>query len=136
MSPPETCSSICSATTRTIRLDSLIRSFPDWPRRVTCALPDRLKPARQGNQMDTMTQIRPIVQRPRRVLLTAGPAAAGEARSHVRAAIHAWHVPIDLYVAVLLTSELVTEEREKENTQNTQILLIITWADGQMRVEV
>ena len=59
--------------------------------------------------MDTMTQIRPIVQRPRRIALTAGPAAAGEARSHVRAAIDAWHVPIDPYVAVLLTSELVTD---------------------------
>ncbi len=37
-----------------------------------------------------------------------GPAAAAEARSQVRAAICAWDVPVDPDVAVLLTSELVT----------------------------
>jgi anti-sigma regulatory factor (Ser/Thr protein kinase) len=86
--------------------------------------------------MDTMTQIRPIVQRPRRVLLTAGPAAASEARSHVRAAIHAWHAPIDPHVAVLLTSELVTNAIGHEANGYDTVLLIITWADEQMRVEV
>ena len=58
--------------------------------------------------MDTMAPIRPTVQRPRRISLTAGPAAAAEARSQVRAAIYAWDVPVDPSVAVLLTSELVT----------------------------
>jgi anti-sigma regulatory factor (Ser/Thr protein kinase) len=86
--------------------------------------------------MNTMTPIRPIVQRPRRVPLTAGPAAAAEARSQVRAAIHAWHVPIDPHVAVLLTSELVTNAIRHEADDNDAILLIITWADDQMRVEV
>jgi len=86
--------------------------------------------------MDTMTPIHPIVQRPRRVLLTAGPAAAAEARSQVRAAIHAWHAPIDPHVAVLLTSELVTNAIRHEADDNETVLLIITWADGQMRVEV
>jgi anti-sigma regulatory factor (Ser/Thr protein kinase) len=86
--------------------------------------------------MDTMTQIRPIVQRPRRVALTAGPAAAGEARSHVRAAIHAWHVPIDPYVAVLLTSELVTNAIKHKADDNDTVLLVITWAEDQMRIEV
>src|ERR1022692_2639514 len=86
--------------------------------------------------MDTMTPIHPIVQRPCRVSLTAGPAAAAEARSHVRAAIHAWHVPIDPHVAVLLTSELVTNAIKHKADDNDTVLLIITWADDQMRVEV
>jgi len=43
-----------------------------------------------------------------RVRLAPGPAAAAEARSQVRAAIAAWKVPVDEDVAVLLTSELVT----------------------------
>jgi anti-sigma regulatory factor (Ser/Thr protein kinase) len=86
--------------------------------------------------MDTMTLIRPIVQRPRRFALTPGPAAASEARSHVRAAIDAWHVPIDPYVAVLLTSELVTNAIRHKADDNETVLLFITWADDQMRVEV
>ena len=86
--------------------------------------------------MDTMTQIRPIVQRPRRIALTAGPAAAGEARTHVRAAIDAWHVPIDPYVAVLLTSELVTNAIKHKADDNDTVLLVITWAEDQMRIEV
>ena len=43
-----------------------------------------------------------------RVRLAAGPAAAGEARSQVRAAIRDWGLPVDPDVAVLLASELVT----------------------------
>jgi anti-sigma regulatory factor (Ser/Thr protein kinase) len=86
--------------------------------------------------MDTMTLIRPIAQCPRRISLTAGPAAAGEARSHVRATIHAWHVPIDPHVAVLLTSELVTNAISHKADDNETVLLIITWAGDQMRVEV
>ena len=43
-----------------------------------------------------------------RVRLTRGPAAAGEARGQVRAAVRAWNAPVDEDVAVLLTSELVT----------------------------
>ena len=58
--------------------------------------------------MDTMAPIRPTIQRPRRISLTAGPAAAAEARSQVREAICAWDVPVDPAVAVVLTSELVT----------------------------
>jgi anti-sigma regulatory factor (Ser/Thr protein kinase) len=86
--------------------------------------------------MDTMTLIRPIAQCPRRISLTAGPAAAAEARSHVRATIHAWQVPIDPHVAVLLTSELVTNAIMHEADDNETVLLIITWAGDQMRVEV
>jgi hypothetical protein len=85
--------------------------------------------------MDTMTPIRPVVQHPRRISLTAGPAAAAGTRSHVRAAIHARHVPTDPHVAVLLTSELVTAIRH-EVDDHAKVLLIITRADGKMHVEV
>ena len=50
--------------------------FPGLARRVTCAVPDRLKPARQGNQMETMASICPTVLDPRRISLTAGSGQA------------------------------------------------------------
>jgi anti-sigma regulatory factor (Ser/Thr protein kinase) len=84
--------------------------------------------------MDTMTRIRPTVQRPRRISLTAGPAAVAEARSQVRAAIYAWDVPVDLTVAVLLTSELVTNAVKHQAGEH--VLLAITCACGQFRVDV
>ena len=58
--------------------------------------------------MDTMAPIRPTVLRPRRIALPAGPAAAAEARRQVRTAICTWGIPVDPDVAILLTSELVT----------------------------
>jgi hypothetical protein len=85
--------------------------------------------------MDTMTPIRPIVRRLRRIPLTGGPATAAAVRSHVRATIHAWHVPIDPHVAVQLTSELISAIRQ-EVDDNETVLLIIIWAGDQMRVEV
>jgi anti-sigma regulatory factor (Ser/Thr protein kinase) len=84
--------------------------------------------------MDTMTPIRPTLQRPRRISLTAGPAAPAEARSQVRAAICAWDVPVDLTVAVLLTSELVTNAITHAASEN--VVLAITCACGQFRVDV
>lgn len=84
--------------------------------------------------MDTMAPMRPTVQRPRRISLAAGPAAAGDARSQVRAAIRAWDVPVDVDTAVLLTSELVTNALRHE-TGGT-IMLTITCVCGQLRVDV
>ena len=84
--------------------------------------------------MDTMTQIRPIVQRPRRIALTAGPAAAGEARSHVRAAIRSWDVPVEEDIAVLLTSELVTNAIRHEAGRT--VLLTIACCGGELHVDV
>ncbi|HEY5984762.1 MAG TPA: ATP-binding protein [Streptosporangiaceae bacterium] len=85
--------------------------------------------------MDTMTPIRPTVQlRSRRILLTAAPAAAAEARSQVRAAVHAWDVPADASVAVLLTSELVTNAIR--HVAGETIMLAISCACGQLRVDV
>ena len=84
--------------------------------------------------MNTIAPIRPAVQRKRRIALSAGPTAAAAARSQVRAAIHAWDVPVDAAVAVLLTSELVTNAIRHETGET--ITLVITCACGQLRVDV
>jgi anti-sigma regulatory factor (Ser/Thr protein kinase) len=84
--------------------------------------------------MDTLTRLRPTVQRPRRITLAAGAAAASEARSHVRAAIDDWDVPVDSAVAVLLTSVLVTNAIQHQT--GATITLTITCVCDQLRVAV
>jgi anti-sigma regulatory factor (Ser/Thr protein kinase) len=84
--------------------------------------------------MATMVRFRPTVLRPRRVLLAAGPAAAAAARRHVQAAIFAWDIPVDADVAVLLTSELVTNAIRHE--AGDSVLLTIACICGQLRVDV
>jgi anti-sigma regulatory factor (Ser/Thr protein kinase) len=94
--------------------------------------------------MDTMAPTRPTVQRPtvqgptvhhpRCISLAAGPPAAAEARSQVRAAICAWGVPVDPSVAVLLTSELVTNAIRHEPGEN--LMVVISCSCGQLRVDV
>ena len=84
--------------------------------------------------MDTMAPIRPAVRRARRISLSAGPAAAAKARRHVRAAIYAWDAPVDLTVAALLTSELVTNAVMHEAGET--INLVITCGYGQLGVDV
>jgi anti-sigma regulatory factor (Ser/Thr protein kinase) len=84
--------------------------------------------------MDTMAAMRPTVLRPRRISLAAGPAASAAARSHVRAAIRAWDVPVDVDTAILLTSELVTNALRHEKSGT--IGLTITCVCGQLRVDV
>lgn len=51
---------------------------------------------------------RPAELRQRRVRLVREPAAAGQARSHLRAALRAWRVPVDPDIAILLASDVVT----------------------------
>jgi hypothetical protein len=84
--------------------------------------------------MDTLALIRPIVRRERRIALTNGPTAAAAARSQVRAAIYAWDVPVDESVAVLLTSEVVTNAIRHEAGES--VLLVITGGHSELRVEV
>jgi anti-sigma regulatory factor (Ser/Thr protein kinase) len=78
--------------------------------------------------------LRPTVLQKRRVTLAAEPAAAGSARSQVQATIQAWEIPVDASIAVLLTSELVTNaiRHEKGDT----ITLVIACAYGQLHVDV
>jgi anti-sigma regulatory factor (Ser/Thr protein kinase) len=84
--------------------------------------------------MNTMAPTRPTEVQICRVRLTAGPAAAGEARSRVREAICAWDVPVDSSVAVLLTSELVTNAIRHEAGQT--ITLAVACFRGRLRVDV
>jgi anti-sigma regulatory factor (Ser/Thr protein kinase) len=81
-----------------------------------------------------MMRLRATVQRPRRIPLAAGPAAVAEARSQVAAAVCAWDIPVDVDVAVLLTSELVTNAIRHE--AGTTITLTVTCICGQLRVDV
>jgi anti-sigma regulatory factor (Ser/Thr protein kinase) len=97
----------------------------------------RTAPAQTGplrSPMNTRAPIRPSQLHSRRVRLTAGPAAAAEARSQVRAAIRAWDVPIDPDVALLLTSELVTNAIRHEAGEI--ITLFVTCCYGHLRVDV
>jgi anti-sigma regulatory factor (Ser/Thr protein kinase) len=84
--------------------------------------------------MDTMAPIRPIVRSAHRISLTAGPAAAAEARTQVRAALDAWGVPVDVSVAVLLTNELVTNAITHD--PGGAVMVAISCAYGQLHVDV
>ena len=84
--------------------------------------------------MNVLAPTRPTELRGRRVRLTAGPAAAGEARREVREAISAWEIPVDPDVAVLLTSELVTNAIAHEVTG--LVVLAITCSRDELRIDV
>ena len=65
--------------------------------------------------MNAMAPTRPTELQVCRVRLTASPAAAGEARSQVRAAIRAWDIPVEdfLFGFALVTSVLLAWERAR-----------------------
>jgi anti-sigma regulatory factor (Ser/Thr protein kinase) len=84
--------------------------------------------------MNTMAPTRPTVLHRHRVPLTAGPAAAAEARGQVRAAICTWDVSVDPDVAVLLTSELVTNAIRHEAGET--VMLVISCSGDELRVDV
>jgi len=84
--------------------------------------------------MNTMAPTRPSELQICRIRLTAGPAAAAEARGQVRAVIRDWDVPVDASTAVLLTSELVTNAIRHEVSGT--ITLTIACPCGQLRIDV
>jgi anti-sigma regulatory factor (Ser/Thr protein kinase) len=84
--------------------------------------------------MNAMAPTRPTELHRGRVRLTTGPAAAAEARRQVRAAICIWDVPVDPSVAVLLTSELVTNAIRHD--AGGTVTLDITCPCDQLRVDV
>jgi serine/threonine-protein kinase RsbW len=86
------------------------------------------------NLMNAMAPTRPTELHRRRVRLTTGPGAAAEARRQVRAAICTWDVPVDPDVAVLLTSELVTNAIRHE--ASGIVTLAIDCSCRQLRVDV
>jgi anti-sigma regulatory factor (Ser/Thr protein kinase) len=84
--------------------------------------------------MHTVAPGRPARLHARRIRLTAGPAAAAEARRQVGAAIRAWQVPVDRDAAVLLTSELVTNAIK--HAAGETVTLGIRRGHGRLRVDV
>jgi hypothetical protein len=84
--------------------------------------------------MDTMAPTRPKIHPARHIPLTAGPAAPAAARTQVGGAIRAWGIPVDVSVAILLTSELVTNALSHE--PGDTVRLVITCAGSLLRVDV
>ena len=84
--------------------------------------------------MKAMAPIRPTELHQCRLRLPANPSTARQARKEVSDAIAAWNIKIDLDVAVLLTSELVTNAIRHET--NETITLAITCSCGELRVDV
>jgi anti-sigma regulatory factor (Ser/Thr protein kinase) len=84
--------------------------------------------------MNVVAPTRPTELHGCRVRLTTGPAAAAQARDQVRAAIRAWEIPVDPDVAILLTSELVTNAIRHEVTGI--VMLAISCSYGELRVDV
>ena len=81
-----------------------------------------------------MTPTRPIELHQRRLRLTREPAAAAEARSLVRAVIRAWQVPVDPDIAVLLTSDLVTNAIT--HGEGATVTLAIRCSRDHLRIDV
>ncbi len=81
-----------------------------------------------------MTPARPTELHCRRVRLTREPAAAAEARRHVRAVILTWKVPVDPDIAVLLASDLVTNAITYGNGET--LTLAIRCSRGHLRIDV
>jgi hypothetical protein len=84
--------------------------------------------------MNTMVLTRPAEQHDCLIRLPAEPEAAAAARSQVRAALFVWQVPVDPDVAILLTSDLVTDALRRQ--AGGTIALAVSCADGRFRVEV
>jgi anti-sigma regulatory factor (Ser/Thr protein kinase) len=79
----------------------------------------------------------PVSQQQCRIPLLADLAAAAGARSVVEDAIRAWRVPVDADVAVLLTSELVTNAvTHATPATGTFVLLTIACDAAGLRVDV
>ena len=84
--------------------------------------------------MNVMAPTRPTELYQRRVRLTREPSAAAEARGQVRAALGDWKVPVDPDIAILLTSDLVTNAIRHGDGET--ITLAIRCARGHLRIDV
>ena len=84
--------------------------------------------------MNAMVLTRPAERHGCVVRLAAAPAAAAEARHQVRAALAAWRTPVDPDLAILLTSDLVTDALRQQ--AGGTITLAVDGGDGRFRVEV
>jgi anti-sigma regulatory factor (Ser/Thr protein kinase) len=87
--------------------------------------------------MTAMAPPRP--SRDKRFPLIPGPAAASVARAHLRAAISSWRLPVDVDVAVLLVSELVTNAVTHGDAvpgAPAAVTMLVRHCVGKLRVEV
>jgi hypothetical protein len=80
-----------------------------------------------------MVLTRPTELHQHRARLNREPAAVADARSQVRAFIYAWRVPVDPDIAVLLTSDLVTNAIMCGTGET--ITLAIRCSRGHLRVD-
>jgi anti-sigma regulatory factor (Ser/Thr protein kinase) len=92
-----------------------------------------LHPARES-AMSTATSARRAELHAWRARMPANQTTPSEARGHVRAAICAWQIPVDPDIAVLLTSELVTNAITA--TPGADITLSVRCNHKRLRVEV
>jgi serine/threonine-protein kinase RsbW len=84
--------------------------------------------------MNTMTLTRPAERHGCRIRLGPGPPAAAEARRQIRAVLRAWQARVDPDIAVLLTSDLVTDAIRRPADG---VITLAARCDGdQLRVEV
>ncbi len=81
-----------------------------------------------------MAPTRPTKLQQRRLRLIREPTAAGEARRQVRAIIDAWNVPVDPDIAVLLTSDLVTNAIRHGDGET--IMLAIRRSGSHLRIDI
>lgn len=81
-----------------------------------------------------MALTRPAQLRQCRIRLPREPAAAAAARAHVRAVIGDWKIPVDPDIAVLLTSDLVTNAIL--TGIGATVTLGIRCSSGRLRVDV
>ena len=77
---------------------------------------------------------RPAGLRQFRVRLTREPAAAAEARGHVRAVVAGWEIPVDPDIAVLLTSDLMTNAIVRGGGET--VTLAVRCSSGRLRIDV
>jgi hypothetical protein len=95
----------------------------------------RKTPSRLAEEpMNTMAPTRPTELYQRRIRLTREPAAAAEARSQVRVALRDWKVPVDPDIAILLTSDLVTNAIV--HGEGDTVTLAIRCSRGHLRIDV
>lgn len=91
----------------------------------------------------TVMAIRPAHESPspardHRTWLPADPRAVSEARRQVRAAVRYWRLPVDVDVAALLVSELVTNAitHDENRAGAPRVTLSIRCSGGRLRVDV
>jgi hypothetical protein len=81
-----------------------------------------------------MALTRPAGLRQFRVRLPREPAAAAQARGHVRAVVADWKIPVDPDIAVLLTSDLVTSAIVRGGGES--VTLAVRCSRGRLRIDV